>query len=192
MICFDEIKSRVTISGILADFGYHPKRNRMSCPIHGGKNPTSFSFTDDSFYCHSCGAKGGLLDLTEKVLGKNRKDALRYLSEKAGIPWRDTPRKTESNAFRAFPRKTIDADLLELEITMKGLEVLREHYTRQIRDARKGLREGGIDLSKYYGTIQYCEYVLEELDSEVIKTKYQISMNMKKREIIDGKRTKPA
>ncbi len=180
MVCFDEIKSRVTISGILADFGYHPKRNRMPCPIHGGKNPTSFSYTDDSFYCFSCGAKGGLIDLTETLLGKNRQDALRYLAEKAGIQWWEAHGRTKGYASRELPGKAIDADLLELEVTMKGLEVLRGHYTWQLRNARKCLREGGIDLSTYYITIQCHEYFLEELDSDVIKTKYEISMKKKR------------
>jgi CHC2 zinc finger len=179
MIRFDEIKSRVTIRDILTDCGFQPRGHRMPCPIHGGKNPTSFSYTDDSFYCFSCGAKGGLLDLTETLLGKNRQDALRFLAEKASMQWRDTPGKMESNDSRIFPSKTVDADLLELEVTMKGLEVLREHYTWQLRHARKCLREGRIDLSTYYITIQCHEYFLEELDSEVIKTKYEISMKKK-------------
>ena len=179
MISFEEIRSRVTIQDILADCDFHPEKHRMACPIHGGKNPSSFSFTEDSFYCFSCGAKGGLIDLTELLLGKNRQDSLRYLAGKAGVQWQHTSGRKESAVNRVFPGKTVDVDLLNLELDMKGLEILRTHYTWRIRNAMKSLREENIDLSGYYSTIQYCEYVLEELDSEVIKTKCEISMKKK-------------
>lgn len=35
---------------------------RGPCPLHGGKNPTAFVITEGrGFYCHNCGANGGVL-----------------------------------------------------------------------------------------------------------------------------------
>src|SRR6185437_11883538 len=44
---------------------------RTRCPLHQGKNPTSFSVNLETggFYCHSCGAKGG--DLIDYVMARD-------------------------------------------------------------------------------------------------------------------------
>jgi hypothetical protein len=185
VVDFEEIKDRITIRDILQECGYHPKKNRMACPIHNGENPTSFSFNDHVFYCHSCGASGGLLDLVEALLGVNRKEALRYLAHIAGVQpkggYSGKSRKNAAPYCRRCFRNSIDTALLDLQITLKALEILRDHYTWQIRNAGKSLRKRLIEPSEYYSIIQYADYVLEELDTEVMRTNYEI--NLRKKEI---------
>jgi len=87
MIDFNLILSRVTIRDVLADAGHYPTRKRIACPIHDGNNRTAFSFTDSTFVCFSCGAKGGLLDLVEYLYHYSRQEALHHLCRMAGIPF---------------------------------------------------------------------------------------------------------
>ena len=84
MALFDEILARVTIPDILMDCGVDPgPKNRISCPIHGGNNPQSFSYNDHTFICFSCGASGGLIDLVEHLRHCNKEGALKYLDPAA-------------------------------------------------------------------------------------------------------------
>ncbi len=182
MIDFKEIRSRVTIRDILADCGYEPRRNRMPCPIHGGKNPSSFSFNEDTFCCFSCGESGGLLDLTEHLLGVDRKEALKYLANKAGVDWKDVICDSKNKKPEKLKPKIIDGRRLKLDILktqLSTLEMARDCYLTLIRMARRSLREGRIDLPEYYAKIQDCEHMLEELDAQVISKNYEL--NMKRR-----------
>ena len=187
MIDFDDIKTKVTVRDVLADGGFYPKRSRMPCPIHDGSNPTSFSFTDEGFICFSCGVSGGLLDLAEALFDFDRQKALKYLADRAGITYEpDFSKQGSKNEtpIRSEPLGLMDVELLELRLDLKALEVLREHFTRRMQQARKALRERAINLSKYYSETQYCQYVLEDLDTEVIKTNYETTI--KRRALSDG------
>jgi hypothetical protein len=178
-IDFNEIRSRVTVRDILADFGHLPTRNRMACPIHNGKNPTSFSFTDGGFCCFSCGASGGLLDLIEALTGCDRQGAMEYLAQKAGISLQRYSVGEKSDIPKSTRKKRVvilDSEIIGLQVDLKGLEVLRDHYTWRIRDARKRLYERSLDLSGYYSETQYCDYVLEGLDAEVSMINHEINM----------------
>jgi hypothetical protein len=185
MTDFTEIQTRVTIRDILADCGYEPRRNRMPCPIHGGKNPSSFSFNDDTFCCFSCGESGGLLDLTRHLLGFDRQEGLRYLAQKAGVDWKDVsvdnkdnkPSKPKPIIIDENRLKRLRLDILKTELST--LEMARDCYLTLIRIARRSLKDGKIDLSEYYARIQYYEHVLEELDTQVTRKNYEL--NMKRR-----------
>jgi len=188
MVDFQEILARVTIKDILTDCGYQPVRNRMPCPIHGGKNPTSFSFTDHGYCCFSCGACGGLLDLTEALLGINRKEALEYLADKAGISIEDRPAENKPIAIkpiRRSPAITENTDLINLKIDLKAIEILRGHYTWQLMNARKRLKTRTMELPEFYATTQYAEYMLEEYDEEIMALTHEI--NIKKSELKNAK-----
>ncbi len=179
---FEEIKSRVTIEDILNDCGYQPKKKRMPCPIHKGKNPTSFSFDDHVYYCHSCGASGGLLDLAEELLGYNRKTALKYLANRAGLTLDDYFCDKEKVRILKPRKKTAppsDSYLLDPQFNLRILEILRDHYTWRIIYARECLKEKTTEPAKHYADSQYAEYYLEELDKQVIKTIYEINTRRK-------------
>ncbi len=182
MIDFGEILSRVSVRDVLSDCGHEPRRNRMPCPIHGGKNPSSFSFNDDTFCCFSCGESGGLLDLTEHLLGIDRQEALKYLAKKAGVDWKDVSCDSENKKPKKPKRKIVDGKRLKLDILktqLSSLDLARDCYLTLIRMARTALREKRIDLPEYYAKTQDCEHVLEDLDAQVIQKKYQISMKRK-------------
>lgn len=179
---FNEILQRVSIHDILADHGYRPQKRRMPCPIHGGKNPTAFSFTDDAFYCFSCGASGGLLDLAQTLRGSNRQEALKYLANLAGIPLTEFPAVTRRMPQIPHCSKSIgndDADINGLRIEMKALDILYVHNAWRIRDTESRLAAGAFGLGEYYRRKQYCEYLLDMLVE--LKTKLHYDINMNKR-----------
>ena len=183
MVDFEEIKSRVTIEDILIDRGYSPRKNRMACPLHDGDNPTSFSFTDHAYHCFSCGAVGGLLDLTQALLHVDREQALQYLAEKAELQAnRCVPvigRKREIwKRTQPLPEK--DSKLKDLELTLRGIDILLDHYTSQIRKARHSFRAGAMEPGEFYSISQYAEYALEELTDEFIRTKCLASIEKKR------------
>jgi len=131
----------------------------------------------------SCGATGGLLDLVEALFGYNRQEALKYLAENAGISLNNYSLDERSNRKQTLHKKTIhkhSTRLNNLQLEYKILNILRNYYTWQIREARKGLRNRIIELPRYYSITQYMEYALEELDSKVIGIKYEINSEKKR------------
>jgi len=48
---------------VLEQFGKTVKFNRCSCPVHDGKNNSSFAIKNNWGFCHSCGWKGDVIDL---------------------------------------------------------------------------------------------------------------------------------
>jgi hypothetical protein len=63
---------------ILENYGCQVKRNRCACPVHGGKNPSSFSIKDNSGFCH-CGWHGDSIALYMELHKVDFKEAVRAL-----------------------------------------------------------------------------------------------------------------
>ncbi|GEM_PF-4168539 len=125
MVDFEHITARVTIRDILNDAGLQPTGNRMTCPIHGGKNKTSFSFTDTGFTCFSCGATGGLLALVEYLHRCTKADAMRHLCRLTGMPYEE-PGKGGRSARPTAPRMPTRHDpLLDNEEYCQACERLK-------------------------------------------------------------------
>jgi hypothetical protein len=183
VVNFEEIKQRVTIEEILTGCGFEPKKNRMACPIHNGQNPTSFSFSDHVYYCHSCGASGGLIDLVQILQNTTREGALEYLAKKASLPFhKNYPISNWDNKRRVINRQVSEekSDLRDFQLIFNGLVLLREYFTQQIKQERTNLRDREIELPTYYAECQYVEYILEELDGKIALTRYDIGIEKKK------------
>lgn len=85
----DELVRRLDPSFVLRMIGYEkssPKFRgqhiRDFCPIHGGDTQRSLviSNSNGGFFCHSCGAKGGLVDLYRMAKNLSISDAFKELS----------------------------------------------------------------------------------------------------------------
>lgn len=63
---------------LLEQYGYRVKLHRTRCPIHGGKNPTSFSIKDNRGVCH-CGWHGDTIDLFMELEGCSFVEAVKRL-----------------------------------------------------------------------------------------------------------------
>jgi hypothetical protein len=64
---------------LLASYGCQVKMHRCKCPVHDGKNATSFEVKDNRGRCHSCGWSGDSIELVRKVEGVTFMQAVRKL-----------------------------------------------------------------------------------------------------------------
>ena len=64
---------------LLASYGCQVKLHRCKCPVHDGKNATSFEVKDNRGRCHSCGWFGDSIELVRKVEGVTFLEAVRKL-----------------------------------------------------------------------------------------------------------------
>ncbi|OPY83262.1 MAG: DNA primase [Syntrophorhabdus sp. PtaU1.Bin153] len=63
---------------LLEQYGYQVKLHRTRCPVHGGKNPTSFSIKDNRGVCH-CGWHGDTIALLIELKGCSFVEAVKRL-----------------------------------------------------------------------------------------------------------------
>ena len=174
---FTEITDRITVREILALEGLDAPRNRVPCPIHGGKNPTSFSFTDSGFYCFSCGAKGGLIDLVEHLHGCTRVEALRILSGMAGVPFEES---VGGSTLLHQPKKPTPLSPLrrnshyrDAKNRLEWLKLWRSGLETVLRIIRRNIEADRLPLPEFYAKEQLCLYQLEEVDKLVVTMKYK-------------------
>lgn len=88
------IKSKVKIEDVLNERGVYPNRRQENklvykCPLHSGDNSPSFYVynkdSGDDFYCYGCKAGGNVIQLVKLLNNCNNFDAVKIVSEKAGI-----------------------------------------------------------------------------------------------------------
>jgi len=81
----------VPMSELLGALGFTVSTRTRRCPciLHGGSNPSAFSWRDDGrWYCHSCGAGGDRIALVRGVRQCGFHDAVRLLAELASAEQR--------------------------------------------------------------------------------------------------------
>ena len=79
------------------------KRHKALCPFHDDHTP-SLTFKKNKFRCWSCGASGDSISLVMKVLGKDFREACRWLADEHNIildEWKCTPEPTPLCTFDA-------------------------------------------------------------------------------------------
>ena len=60
------------MEAILHALGFKPHNGRAACLLHGGDNPTAFSYTDEVWFCFACGSKGDKIDLVMEATGLDK------------------------------------------------------------------------------------------------------------------------
>ena len=74
------------IEGVAERLGLQVKMHKALCPFHADNHPSlSFSVRRNTFRCFVCGASGGTIDLVMKVLGKDFKEACRWLADEHNV-----------------------------------------------------------------------------------------------------------
>lgn len=83
----EQIKEQLDVRQLLQDnFGVVVKKNRSSCPLHGGSNKTALKSSRTGYNCYGCGARGDVFDLLGEIYGTNNfAEQLKYGAELAGI-----------------------------------------------------------------------------------------------------------
>ena len=89
--------------GVAQRLGLTVKRHKALCPFHDDHTP-SLTFKKNKFRCWSCGASGDAISLVMKVLGKDFREACRWLADEHNIildEWKCTPEPTPLCTFDA-------------------------------------------------------------------------------------------
>lgn len=83
----EALRALVTVAAFLRAAGYNVPNvgRRMACVLHDGGNPTSFSFTDTVYRCHTCGAGGDVFALAMALYRLTFPEALARVAQVAGI-----------------------------------------------------------------------------------------------------------
>ena len=91
------------IEGVAERLGLRVVRHKALCPFHDDHTP-SLTFKKNKFRCWSCGASGDSISLVMKVLGKDFREACRWLADEHNIildEWKCTPEPTPLCTFDA-------------------------------------------------------------------------------------------
>lgn len=81
----DDITQSVTMPDVIRKYtSYQPKKNRIPCPLHNGKD-YNFSFNDKVFFCFVCGEKGNIFSFVMKMFGLNYPQALQKIQYDFGL-----------------------------------------------------------------------------------------------------------
>ena len=70
--------------GVAQRLGINVKRHKALCPFHDDHSP-SLAFKKNKYRCWSCGASGDVISLVEKMLGKDFKEACRWLADEHNV-----------------------------------------------------------------------------------------------------------
>ena len=74
------------IEGVAERLGMQVTRHKALCPFHDDHHASlSFSVRRNTYRCFACGAHGGTIDLTMKLLSKDFLDACRWLAEGSNV-----------------------------------------------------------------------------------------------------------
>ena len=98
--------------------GLTVKRHKALCPFHDDHTP-SLTFKKNKFRCWSCGASGDSISLVMKALGKDFREACRWLADENNIildEWKCTPALGPKGRFACeepTPLCTFDATRYE-------------------------------------------------------------------------------
>ena len=98
-----DVMSGVEMYGLLKTLGFSisARSRRCSCLLHGGQNPTAFTWTESGrWFCFSCGKGGDRIALVRAVKKCSFRDAVAFLAAIAGV--------------RFSPRRRSRAELLRL------------------------------------------------------------------------------
>jgi hypothetical protein len=92
-----EIAALVPMPRLLESLGFtvNERTRRCACLIHGGANPSAFSWAQEGWWkCYSCGAGGDRIALVRAVRECSFREAVEFLAKLAGISvpdWRVSP-----------------------------------------------------------------------------------------------------
>lgn len=79
------IKQNLTVPALLSHYNINTNRNPTRCPLHDSKGGKCLSFTQDVWKCFHCDEGGDIFTLYEKKENCTFKEAIKGLSEIAGV-----------------------------------------------------------------------------------------------------------
>ena len=74
------------VEGVAERLGLNVKKHKSLCPFHNDHHASlSFKVSKNTFRCFVCGASGGPIDLVMKYLGKDFREATKWLADENNI-----------------------------------------------------------------------------------------------------------
>ncbi len=127
----DEIKSRLDIVDVISEY-LHLKKTGANfkglCPFHDEKTPSfTVSPSKQFYYCFGCGESGDVISFLKKIENISFQEALKTLSEKAGVK---------------FDPKSFDGKDEESELRSRLLAILnsaREIYAETLLESTEAM-----------------------------------------------------
>ena len=104
----DEIRSKISISSLLSEFGVNTSRNPTDCPFHSSKSHQCLSFDSgkEVYHCFHCESQGDVFSMWQQKHSCDFMKALTDLANKCGV---ELPKKkTTKPATTKKPTKTTD------------------------------------------------------------------------------------
>ena len=98
------------IEGVAERLGLHVVRHKALCPFHEDHHASlSFSVGRNTCRCFVCGASGGTIDLVMRLLGKDFREACRWLADEHNVIICDARFKDQGEGCKVQEAKPFDA-----------------------------------------------------------------------------------
>ena len=123
-----EISALVPVTVLLRALGFelNGRARRCVCILHGGSNPSSFSWRDDGrWHCFSCGRGGDRIALVRAARSCGFRQAVEYLAQLAGISY--SPERRSLSEVAQLRARRQRAEAAAWRVRDEALR-LRAHY----------------------------------------------------------------
>lgn len=121
---FAAARERVTVPAAAQLYGISSEHGNVRCPFHEDNNP-SMKLYSDHFHCFACGAHGDVTDLTARLFGLSKSEAVRKLCSDFGI---------SDSIYPVAPKQCIKT-ITERERVQSAFDVLMD-YIAMLKDFR--------------------------------------------------------
>jgi hypothetical protein len=151
-------------------FTVNIRTRRCCCILHGGNNPTAFSWTEQGLWkCHSCGAGGNKVALVRAARKCSYLEAIQFIAQliRVEVDWRGTsgvkPRQRVQNrkAENRAARLLVSAEralLLDLSHELDALRKIRQR-------AAAALAQGRNDPETCWAALSFVATALSRTDA---------------------------
>jgi CHC2 zinc finger len=170
-----EIATLVPMPHLLESLGFdvNGRTKRCPCLLHGGSNPSAFSWTDAGLWrCHSCGAGGDKISLVRAVRNCSFREAVEFLAALAGIELgairMNRTAIDQVQAEQAAVRRDASVALAvdssswqERRDTVLQLEAIQRNAGRRLQEIGEGLPE------RWCGETDWCWGALAEVSRQM-------------------------
>ena len=136
-----DIAALVPMTTLLETLGFKidTRTRRAPCILHGGDNPSAFSWTDDGvWHCFACGQGGDKLALVQAARRCEFREALAFLGTLAGVDVTTTPKLRRELARRKRERERLQAAAAKLKAVEDGVRNIYREEIRQLESLRDG------------------------------------------------------
>ena len=156
-----KIAALVPMEALLPELGFHvnSRTRRAACRLHGGTNPSAFSWEEHGcWYCFNCGKGGDKFTLVEEVRNCGFKGALHFLAGLAGVALDHSPGARQELQNQQRERQRVDAGAGKLAAIER---LLRLRYREELLDLHENRRNAG-ELLKALANGESCRWEGEQ------------------------------